>query len=627
MDIFINMRQLLIVMLYGLLQIHTACFAAHAISQYGTTPKYPANFTHFDYVNPNAPQNGSLVLANPDRRTSFDKFNPFSLKGEIAPGIADLMFESLLIGSNDEVATGYGLLAEDVVLASDGLSIIFHLNPKARFHNGDPVLAKDVKYSFDTLISKQASPVYRSLLADIKQAYIISERMIRFDFKRQNRELPLIIGSLPIFSSAWGRRPDGSVTPFEQLTFETPIGSGPYLIERYTSGRNISFQRNPNYWGKNLNVRRGTFNFKRITYQLYGDDTARIEAFKAGEFDALVEYRAKNWARGLYGAKFRNGTLVKQSFSNSNGAGMQGFILNQRRPLFQDIRVRQALALALDFEWLNHQLFYNQYQRINSYFTNTELAASSTIGGLPGEDEKKLLQELDARFPKQLPDRIWGAAPIPPSTNPPHNLRDNLRMARHLLAQAGWHYRDGALRNHQGKPFVIEYLDDGSGFGKVVAAYARNLEKLGIQISERSVEFALYQKRLDEFDYDMITLRMPSSQSPGNELFAIYGSRAAKEKGTSNFIGVQSVVVDAIIEKVVEAKTRAELITAARVLDRFLLHQYYVIPHWFNDKHRIAYNTKLTYPTTLPLYYSAEGWIVQNWWVASSHTNTRKIER
>lgn len=609
-----NIRQFFILTICFFLAIPNTCFAAHAFARYGD-PKYPANFAHFDYVNPNAPQTGSLVLANPDRRTGFDKFNPFTLKGEMAPGVSELIFESLLTGSSDEVATGYGLLAEDVSVAPDGLSVTFRLNPQARFHNGDPVLAKDVKFSFDTLMSKQASPVFRSLFIDIKQAQILSERLIRFDFKRQNTELPLIVGSMPIFSSAWGRRADGSTTPFDKLTFETPIGTGPYLIERYTSGRNITFQRNPNYWGKHLNVRQGAFNFQRVTYQLYGDDVARLEAFKAGEFDVLVEYRAKNWARGFYGPKFRNGTLRKQTFEQHNGAGMQGFILNQRRPLLQDIRVRQALGLALDFEWLNRHLFYSQYRRIDSYFTNTELAASSAPGGLPDQAEQKFLQELDKQFPGQLPNAIWGAVPTPPTTTPPNSLRENLRSARRLLAQAGWVYRDGALRNAKDEPFMIEYLDDGNGsFGKVLAAYKRNLEKLGIQLVERNIEFALYQKRLDEFDFDIITIRMPGNQSPGNELFNIYGSRAAQEKGSNNLIGVHSTAVDAIVEKIIHAQTRPELITAARVLDRFLLHQYYVVPHWFNAEHRIAYNTKLSYPTPLPLYYSAEGWILQHWW-------------
>ena len=588
--------------------------AAHGLAQYGAL-KYPPGFSHFDYVNPDAPRGGTLVLSNPNRLTSFDKFNPFTLKGSVAPGVGALIFESLLVRSKDEIAAAYCLLADDVALAADGLSVTFRLRPEARFSDGTPVLAKDVKYSFDMLMSKLASPAFRSIYADVQQVVVVAERIVRFDFKRRNAELALLVGDLPIFSPAWGRKLDGSYIPFDQLAFEKPIGTGPYLIDDYQAGRNITFRRHSHYWGNNINVQRGSFNFERIRYQLYADDTIRLEAFKAGEFDALVEYRAKNWVKGFDGPKFRSGALRKQNFIHHNGAGMQGFIFNLRRPLFQNIKVREALGLALDFEWLNRQLFYGQYRRLDSYFANSELAASAAPNGLPDAAEKALLMQLDKQFPGTLSADIWEQALQQPTTTPPGSLRANLRQARRLLAQAGWIYRDGALRNAQGQPFIFEMLDDKGNLGRVVTAYVRNLEKLGISVVQRTVDSTLYQKRLDDFDFDMISLRIPDSQSPGNELFDYYSSHAAHQPGSGNFIGVQSPLIDTLLTKVVHARTRSELVTATRALDRIFLHQYYVVPQWFSDNHRIAYAAKFSYPQVLPRYYSPDDWIIRNWWI------------
>src|SRR4030088_1367525 len=330
-------------------------FATHAFSLYDT-PKYPAGFTHFDYVNPDAPKGGELFLANPDRRTSFDKFNPFSLKGGAAAGVSNLMFETLTVGSSDETATMYGLLADDMELAPDRMSITFRLNSKERFNNGDPVTAADVKHSFDTLVAKGA-PQFKSILAEVKQCVILNDRSVRFDFKTLNRELPLIVGGVPVFSRKWGANID-----FDKIQLEAPIATGPYLIDSYDVGRSISYKRDQNYWGNDIPSRKGMFNFGRIFYRFYKDDVARLEAFKAGEFDVVVEYSAKNWARSYNGPKFSSGEIVKRELTHSNGAGMQGFVMNLRRPQFQDIRVRKALGLALDYEWMTRQLFYSQYK-------------------------------------------------------------------------------------------------------------------------------------------------------------------------------------------------------------------------------------------------------------------------
>ncbi|MFJ2991797.1 extracellular solute-binding protein [Pandoraea sp. NPDC087047] len=584
--------------------------AKYAIAQYGE-PKYPQGFTHFDYVNPDAPRGGTLTLANPDRRTSFDKFNPFTLRGTSAPGVSGLMFETLGVGSADEPATVYGLLADDIAVAPDGASVTFHLNPAARFNNGDPVTAQDVKYSFDTLMSPQSAPGFKVMLADVKGVTVLDSRRVRFDFRRVSPDLPLLVATVPVFSPKWSVGADGKRRAFDALTFEPPVASGPYLIESYDGGRRITFRRDPKYWGNNLPVRRGTYNFERIVYKLYSDDIVRLEGFKAGEFDAITEYRARSWVRSYVGKRFKDGELIKREFPHHNAAGMQGFILNTRRDLFRDVRVRKALDLALDYQWLNRQLFYNQYERIYSYFTNSDLAAR----GLPSEGELKLLEPLR----KKLDPAVFGPMVVQPTTTPPASLRDNLRQARELLAQAGWTYRDGALRNAKGEPFVFEFLDDGGAMGPVASAYARNLAKLGITLNFRTSDFALYQKRLETFDFDMISLRYPDAQIPGTELLDRFGSQSAGVEGSDNVIGLKDPAVDALLADLVRAHTYDDLVSAARALDRVLMHGYYIVPHWFSSTHRMAYKQNLRFPDKLPLYFTAEGWLVSTWW--DSRTN------
>jgi microcin C transport system substrate-binding protein len=599
--------------LFGLVSYSGEGIAAQGIAQYGK-PKYADGFAHFEYANPKAPKGGTLTLPNPDRRTSFDKFNPFTLRGVTAPGIGALMFESLAVGSADEVSSVYGLIADDIQVAPDKMSVSFRIRPEAQFSDGSPILASDVKHSFDTLMSKLANPQYRTIYADVKQAVVVSERVIRFDFKTRNSELPLMVGGLPIFSKNWGVKPDGSITAFDKITFEHPIGSGPYVIESYRAGKSMIYKRNPNYWGSKVNVRVGFYNFDRIVYKLYSDDAVRLEAFKAGEFDALVEYRAKNWAKSYVGPKFNNGTLIKKAFQNHNGAGMQGFAMNLRRPIFQDMRVRKALGYALDFQWLNRQLFFDQYGRINSYFTNSDLSANYQGETVPTEAELKLLKPLQAKYPQYVPEVVFGAMPPPPSTEAPSSLRNNLRKARELLAEAGWTYRDGALRNTKGEIFRFEIVEDGPFFMRILSAYVRNLEKLGIKVDIRTSDYALHQKRMDDYDFDMTTIRFPDTQSPGNELYDRFGSAAAKERGSDNVIGVQSPVVDALIDAIVKAETREQLQAATRSLDRVLWNSYFVVPHWYNPTHRIAFRKEMGYPNP-PLYYSAESWILSTWWL------------
>nr|WP_256972052.1 extracellular solute-binding protein [Paraburkholderia caledonica] len=587
-----------------------AC-AVYAIAQYGE-PKYPADFKHFDYVNPDAPRDGTLVLANPDRLTSFDKFNPFTLRGNPAPGLG-LMFESLTTGSSDEVASAYCLLADDIDVAPDGLSTTFHINPQARFSNGDAVTAEDVKFSFDTLKSPQALPQFSVYFAQIARAVVVNRLTIRFDYKVATREMPLLAGGIPVFSHKWGMRPDGTRIPFDQLAFEKPIASGDYLIDKYDNGRTISYRRNPNYWGASLPVRVGTHNFARIDYKLYSDAVAKLEAFRAGEYDVLVENVAQSWVRRDVGKRFDNGELIKREFPHHNGAGMQGFFINLRRPIFRDVRVRQALDLALDFQWLNRQLFFDQYKRTGSFFANTDLQAT----GKPGEGELAILEPLRG----QLDPAVFGEMPQQPDTDPPGSLRANLVKARQLLAQAGWTYRNGALRNMNGQPFVFELLDDsgsGTSMEPVAAAFGRNLQKLGITMNFRTADFALVQKRLDAFDFDMTPVRLPDVQVPGTEQLSRFGSKYADQQGSDNLAGVKSPAIDAILRRVVSAQTHEQLADATHALDRVLMNGYYVIPHWYSASHRIAYSRDLGYPAKLPLYFAADEWVLSTWWKKSS---------
>lgn len=578
--------------------------AEHAFSLYGT-PKYPPGFTHFDYVNPDAPKDGVLYLANPDRRTSFDKFNPFSLKGVAAAGVGTLMFETLTVGNSDEVTTMYGLLADDMQLSPDRMAMTFHIDRKARFNNGDPVTAADVKYSYDTLLAYGA-PQFKSMYTDVKQCVVVDAQTVRFDFKTKNHELPLIVGAVPVFSRKWAPG-----VRFDKIQLTPPISTGPYLIDKFDVGRSISYKRNPAYWGAELPSRKGMYNFARIQYRFYSDDVARLEAFKAGEFDVMVEYSAKNWVRSYNGAKFDSGALIKRDFVHSNGAGMQGFVMNLRRPQFQDLRVRKALVLALDFEWLNRQLFYNQYKRIYSYFNNSDMAAT----GVPEGKELALLQSLQAAGLK-LDPAVFGSAPIPPNTAPPGSLRANLLQARSLLEQAGWTYRDGALRNDKGEQFRFEILDDSGPMGRVISAYVRNLAQLGIAVDQRTADNALLAKRMDDFDFDMTIIRFPDIASPGNEMFDLFGSKAADQQGSNNAWGLKDPAVDRILEMLVAAETRPALDAAARALDRVLLNKAITVPQWYSSTHRIAYANRFGMPAKLPLYYQADPYVISTWWQA-----------
>ena len=579
--------------------------AAHAYAQFGDI-KYPAGFTHFDYVNPAAPKGGEIRMVPPTRPTNFDKFNPFTLRGTAPYGLGILVIESLLTGNSEEPTTAYGLLADDVTVAADKLSATFHLNDKARFHNGAQVAAADVLHSYTQLISKLAAPQYRTIYAEVKSATVVSERVVRFDFLTPNPELPLVVGGMPVFSRDWGVV-NGQLKPFDKIVSEIPIGSGPYKVASPAMGRDITYVRDPAYWAADLPSRKGQFNFDRISFKIYLDETSRFEGLKAGEYDFLREFISRNWARQYTGKQFTSGELVKRAFENRNPGDFQGYVFNLRKPKFQDVRVRQAIGLAMDFEWMNRQLFYGLYKRVNGYFPNSEFHAE----GLPKSDELALLEPLRGK----LKPAVFGPVPVSPSTTPPGSLRANLRQAQALLREAGWTYRDGALRNAQGEAFTMEFLNDQPSLVRIVGPFQKALEKLGITMTYRIVDFSLGKQKMDAFDFEVTTLRLPGTTAPGGELLELFGSRAAATPGSSNVWGLADPAVDALLQKVVTAKTRPELSAAMRSLDRVLTNGYYSVPQYYGDAFLIGYRpARFVLPATIPPYYQPDTWAMSTWW-------------
>jgi microcin C transport system substrate-binding protein len=580
-------------------------WAAHGYALWGDL-KYAANFTHFGYVNPNAPKGGELRLVSNLRVSTFDKYNPFTIKGSAPAYLSELMFDSLLTGSLDETGSGYGLLALDVQVSADGLSATFKLHPDARFHNGDPVLALDVKHSFDTLMGPHTSPGYKTQLEDVAGLDVLDERTVRYRFKKPNRELPLTVGGLPVFSRKWGMD-KGQPKSFDKVVMDIPIGSGPYRIGSVEFGKDITYVRDPGYWARDLNVKRGTGNFDHITVKIYKDNTARLEAFKAAEYDLMQVFSAGDWARRITGRRFDSGELVKGEFKHRLPSGFQSYVLNTRRDKLKDVRVRQALGLALDYEWMNRQMFYNSYQRVSGLFGNTDCQAT----GLPSREELALLEPWRG----ELPASVFGPMAVPPRTDGDSSLRANLRQAKSLLSAAGWEIRDGVLRNARGEPMELEYLDSREAGEKTVSAWMRNLEKLGIKLTFRAVDFALYQQRLDKFDYDLISIAFRGTHSPGQEYADLFGSKAALTESSGNFAGVSSPAVDALIVKMTSAKTKAQLLPACRALDRAISHNHYLIPQWTAGAHRMAYNTRrLDKPAQMPPYTQPETWAMDTWW-------------
>lgn len=604
----------------GLLIFLAAMLAMPSWAAYGYALwddlKYPAGFAAFDYVNTAAPKGGELRLVSNQRYSTFDKYNPFTIKGSPPAYLATLMFDSLLTGSMDETASGYGLLAEDVAVAPDRMSATFRLRREARFHNGSPVQAADVKHSYDTLIGPYASPSFKSLLEDVAGCDVLDAQTVRFRFRKPNRELPLTVGGIPVFSRAWGVE-NGKAKRFDEVVMDTPIGSGPYRIGPVSFGKDITYVRDPGYWARDLNVKRGSHNFDRITVKIYKDNTARLEALKATEFDMMTFYSAGDWARRVTGKRFDSSELVKREFAHRQPAGFQSYVLNTRKQQLTDRRVREALGLALDYPWMNRQMFYNGYPRVRDLFGNTDCAAT----GEPSPEELALLQPWRGK----VPDAAYGPMYEPPSTDGPgQSLRANLRRAQALLKTAGWEYRDAALRNAKGQAMVLEYLDSREGGVRTVAPWMRNLEKLGITLKFTPVDFALYQQRLDKFDFEITSINFPGTHNPGQQLADIFGSKAADTENSGNYMGVKSPAVDALVAAVVGARTKTDLLPACRALDRVIMHSHYLIPQWTLMSHRMAYNDwRLAYKSPMPPYAGAEEWVMQHWWAKNPAQEAR----
>ncbi|WP_425127401.1 extracellular solute-binding protein [Burkholderia cepacia] len=578
--------------------------AAPAIAQFGA-PKYPAGFTHFAYADPDAPDDGTLAFQNYNEAQSYDSLNPFLVRGSPAPDIKNLMFDTLMQRSWDELASEYALIADDVQVAPDGLSATFHIDPAARFSNGDPITADDVKYSFDTLSGPQASPLFNAQFSVIRRAVVVDGHTVRFEFKHAERDAALIAGDLPVFSPKWGMRADGTRPPFDQIATVPPIASGPYLIEQRKNDKQIVYVRNPRYWAANLPSRRGMYRFARVSFKLYLDQYTMLEAFKAGDIDARMEYSATQWARRYVGRNFRNGMLKQGEFPDGP-AQMQGFLINLRKPQFADVRVRHALTLAFDYDWMNRMMFYGQYRRTDSFWAASPFGAK----GMPSERELVLL----APYRAELPAEVFGPMIRPPSTLPPGSLRANLKQARDLLAQAGWHFRDGALRDANGTPMTIEIIDDQPGMDRLILPYIQALGTLGIRASLHELDSALYQRRLDNFQYDMTTFIYSPVTIPGAELARRFGSAAASQVGSENYPGVKSKAVDALIRAALAADTLDDLETATHALDRVLINLYILVPHYYLPNARIAYKASYGHPAIVPDSYQYEDWIISYWY-------------
>ncbi|HKA99227.1 MAG TPA: extracellular solute-binding protein [Methyloceanibacter sp.] len=573
----------------------------HALSLIGE-PRYPADFKHFDYVNPDAPKGGLVRVADVG---GFDSLNPVLYKGESAAGLS-FVFESLMADSLDEPSTSYGLIAEWASYPDDYSSVTFKLRDEARWHDGTKITPEDVIYSLE--VNKAANPRMGLYYKNVSRAEATGENEVTFYFDvKNNRELPMIMGQLTILPKHYwtGKDASGNERDPMKTTLERPLGSGPYRIKEVKPGRSISFERVADYWGKDLPVNAGQWNYDEIRFEYYRDETVAFESFKAGNLDYWQETSAKNWAIAYDFAAVKNGFVRRQAVPVERTQSMQCFVLNLRRPQFQDRRVRQAFSLAYDFEWANKNLFYDQYARVGSYFEGSELAAPKA---LPEGRELEILNEVKESVPPEVFTEIHNN----PANDTPDAMRGNLRKAVTLLKEAGWEVKNGVLTNVKtGQPMKVEFLLVSPLFERIVQPYLRNLERLGIKGTIRLVDSAQYTRRLDGFDYDIVVGNFAQSESPGNEQRDFWGSVAADREGSTNLIGVKNPAIDTLIDRVIFAKDRAELVAATRALDRVLLWNEFVVPQWYSPTVRIAYWDRYGQPKVLP---GLTPGFLQVWW-------------
>ena len=568
----------------------------HALTLYGDPPKYAEDFSHFDYVNPDAPKGGTLRLSG---FGSFDSLNGFISRGTAADQLG-LIYDTLTVHALDEPFTEYGLIAERIEQAEDNTWVRFHLRPEARFHDGHPVTASDVVFTFNTLL-EHGAPFYRAYYGDVKEVVADNEHSVTFHFQHgMNRELPLVLGQLPVLPEHYWADRD-----FNRNGLEPPLGSGPYRIGQVRAGRSMSFERVADYWAADLPVRKGFYNFDRVTVDYYRDLGVALEAFKAGQFDFNEEYSAKNWSTGYDSPALTAGRIIKEEIPNLNTRGMQGFVFNLRKPYFQDVRVRKAIALLFDFEWANSRLFHNAYERSSSFFGNSELGAD----GLPGEDELALLEPLR----EQLPEAVFGPAYIPPTTDASGSIRDQRRQAYALLQEAGWKIENDQLVNAEGVPLSFEFLLIQADFERVLLPFKRNLASLGIDMQLRRIDVSQYINRLRSRDFDMVVTSFAQSNSPGNEQREYWHSSSADNPGSRNLMGLQDPAVDQLVEGLIQSDSRAELITHTRALDRVLRAGHYLVPNYHTSMYRVAYWDKFTHPAQSPKYDLG----LYTWWAIS----------
>jgi microcin C transport system substrate-binding protein len=568
---------------------------SYALSTFGDI-KYPPYFKHFDYVNPDAPKGGKIILPDIGK---FDNLNPYILKGTSANDL-NLLFDTLMQTADDETSTSYGLLAESVEYDDSNTWVIFNLRPQAKFSDGTPVTADDVVFTFNTLMSK-GHPIFKIIYGSIGSVEKLDDRRVKFTIKNpKHKEAKLIIGQLPVLSKAYYDK-----VQFDKTTLVAPLGSGPYLVEKVEPGRSITYKRNPDYWGKDLPVNRGRYNFDKIVHEVYMDVYVAIQALKSGAVDLRYENIAKNWANAYNIEGVKSGKILKEKIKHEIPQGMQGFLFNTRLPKFSDRRVREAIGLTLDFEWMNKNIFYNSYTRTHSYFSNSIYASS----GLPEGRELKILD----KYRDKLPEEVFTKQFSLPVSDGSGRIRDRLVKARDLLADAGWKIRDGKLTNDKGEKFKIEFLiDQGSTFERVLPAIIKNLEVLGIDANMKEVDVSQYQKRMEAFDYEMVVSTWPAPLSPGQEQMNYWHSSSADVKGSNNYIGIKNPVVDALVERILKAKDKDTLVASTRALDRVLLWNYYVMPNWYIDSFRIVHWDKFGKPDVMPKYDTQFG--LYNWW-------------
>jgi microcin C transport system substrate-binding protein len=567
---------------------------SHGLSVFGEL-KYPPDFTHFEYVNPDAPKGGSMTIAGVG---TFESMNPFLLKG-IPEGLsAGLIFESLMQGAADEPDALYAHIAESVELPTDGGWVAFNIDPRARFHDGTPITAGDVVFSFEALMTK-GHPRYRIVWRDVEKAEAIGERKVRFTFKPGfQRDLPTRLAALPVISKAYY-----SEVEFDRTTFEPPLGSGPYRAVHVEPGRSATYERVRDWWAKDLPVNRGRYNFDTLKIDYYRDRDVAFEAFFAGAYDFREEFTARSWATQYDRPPVQRGLIARATLPDATPSGSQVFVFNLRREKFADWRVRAAFDLAFDFEWPNRALFFDLYERTNSMFENSELAAREP----PTPEEIALLEP----YRGQVPDEVFTTPYRSPVSDGSGNIRDRLRQAVELLREAGWTVQGGRLVNEGGEQLSAEFLLFEATFQRIIGPYVRNLNRLGINATVRIVDSANFRYRTDHFDFDIIVERFVQSLTPGVELRSYYGSENAGVPGSRNLSGIADPVVDALIDRILDAESRPSLVAATRALDRVLMWRRYTVPQWYKGEHNIAYWNRYDRPEIKPLY--ARG-VFDTWW-------------